>query len=177
MTLKTSHRTRDISLARRDKHSLQLWIPWCFSYPSFTQNDFACMEWCEFIQTGFAGRQTDHIISEGQDTFIWPCSGRSRGQNKTQFDSYYGRLAAVHFKTKIIWSGWDVQVWNFMKCQRALQMQRPPLHCSNLHHVAARILQSSLKQCTMQCFLAHFIKGLHFSQLLFSPQSSRRDIQ
>lgn len=68
----------------------------------------------------FAGRQTDYIISEGQDTFIWPCSGRLKGQNRTQFDSYYGRLAAVHFKTIIIWSGWDVQIWNFTKCQGAL---------------------------------------------------------
>uniref|UniRef100_A0A8C5NQ96 Uncharacterized protein n=1 Tax=Junco hyemalis TaxID=40217 RepID=A0A8C5NQ96_JUNHY len=32
----------------------------CFSYPSLIQNDFACMEWCEFIQGGFSGRRTDN---------------------------------------------------------------------------------------------------------------------
>lgn len=79
------------------------------------------------------GEQTT-VISEGQNTFIWPCWGRLRGQNRTQFDSYYGRLAAVHFKTTIIWSGWDVQVWNFL--EHPINAG-PPWYCSDLHHVAA----------------------------------------
>lgn len=81
------------------------------------------------------GEQTT-VISEGQNTFIWPCWGRLGGQNRTQFDSYYGRLAAVHFKTTFIWSGWDVQVWNFLSA-RAPYKCRAPLHCSDLHHMAA----------------------------------------
>lgn len=142
------------------------------SYPSLTQNILVCTKWCEFIQTGFAGRQTDHVISEGQYTFIWPCSGRSRGQNRLQLDSYYGMLAAVHFKTIIIWCCGDVQVRKRHEVPGRPAKTETCSHHSNLCHGAAHKVHWSNAPCSV--FLARSIKELNFFQLFF-PQNIQQE--
>lgn len=118
------------------------------------------------------------VISEGQNTFIWPCWGRLRGQNRTQFDSYYGRLAAVRFKTTTIWSGWDVQVWNFLSARAPYKCRAPPvLQWPSSRGSSSRDIQSSQRQRSTWSSLAHFRKRLNFSQFLFPKKISRRDIQ
>lgn len=114
--------------------------PQCFSYPSLTQNDFACMEWCKFIQSGFSGTWTDNSYFWGSNTFIWPCWGRIRGQNRTQFDSYYGRLACSTFWNNIHLKWLRCSSLKLPKCQGTLLMQGPPQYCSDLHHTAAETL-------------------------------------
>lgn len=172
MTLKTSHGTQDISLVWWDKHSLQLCALSAFLIQVQLKMILLAWNGVNSSRVVFLEGQQTTVISEGQNTFIWPCWGRLGGQNRTQFDSYYGRLAAVHFKTTFIWSGWDVQVWNFLrapyKCRAPLPLQWPSPHGSS----SSRDTLSSWRQFSMQSSLARFRNRFNFSSIPPPPKKS-----